>query len=145
MTTPNTEGLWKLNGNTDDASGNPWFTLNRLSLSITSITERQRHSSDAVTLSADDYRKVGDRKFLRLTTGTNPASFWGAETTFVYVPEVDAANRDIVTLKLCEIDLNFQAYDREKSGADWEGEQKDYKKRRASVFREIREGLTPII
>ncbi len=129
----------------DDASGSEWFVLNRLSTSITSVTERQRHSDDAVTLSTDDWRKVGDRKFLRLTDGTNPASFWGKEVIFTYVPEIDADMRDLVTLELCEMDLNFQAFDREKSGADWEGEQKDYRKRRNGLFRQIREGLSPII
>ena len=130
---------------TDDGSGNQRIVLNRLSTSIASITERQRASDDAVTLSTDDWRKVGDRVFLRLQDGTNPASFWGQETVFTYVPEIDADNRDVVTLKLCKMDLNFQAYDREKSGADWEGEQKDYKARRRAVFGEIREGLTPIL
>ncbi len=130
---------------TDDASGSAWIVLNRLSSSITTVTERRRHSNAAVTLSADDWRKVGDRRFLRLQDGTNPASCWGAETVFTYVPEIDANNRDVVTLKLCKMDINFQAYDREKSGADWEGEQKDYKARRRAVFAEIREGLTPIL
>jgi hypothetical protein len=128
-----------------DASGSEWFFLDRLSTSITTVTERRRHTSDAVTLSADDFRKVGDRKFLRLTDGTNPASFWGKEVVFTYVPEVDADMRDLVTLQLCKMDLAFQAFDREKSGADWEGEQKDYKSRRRGLFRQIREGLAPII
>lgn len=130
---------------TDDASGSAWIFLNRLSVSITSVTERRRNSSAAVTLAADDYRKVGDRKFLRLADGTNPASTWGREVVFTYVPEIDADVRDVVTLKLCKMDLEFQAFDREKSGSDWEGEQKDYKTRRRNVFREIREGLAPII
>ena len=130
---------------TEDASGNPWVVLNRLSTSITSITERRRHSDDAVTLSTDDWRKVGDRKFLRLTDGTNPASFWGKEVVFTYVPEIDADMRDLVTLELCKMDINFQAFDREKAGDNWEGEQKDYRKRRNGLFRQIREGMTPII
>ena len=129
----------------DAASGNQRIVLNRLSTSITTITERQRNSDAAVTLSTDDWRKVGDRVFLRLADGSNPAGAWGREVVITYVPEIDADVRDVVTLKLCQMDINFPASDREKSGADWEGEQKDYKARRKAVFREIREGLTPIL
>lgn len=130
---------------TDDASGNPRIVLNRLSTSITSITERRRASSDEVTLSTDDWRKVGDRIFLRLADGTNPASTWGREVVITYVPEIDSDMRDLVTLQLCKMDIEFQSFDRQKAGADWEGEQKDYRKRRNGLFRQIREGLTPIL
>ncbi len=130
---------------TGDASGSEWFALTRRSTAFTSVTERRRHSSDEVTLSSDDYRKVGDYKLLRLASGTNGASFWGKEVVATYTPEVDTEVRDRVTLDLCVVDINFQAFDREKSGADWEGEQKDYKARRRELLRQIREGQSPII
>ncbi len=130
---------------TADASGSKWFVLSRKSTAFTSITERRRHSSDAVTLSSDDYRKIGDYTLLRLTDGTNGASFWGKEVVVTYTPEVDTTVRDRVTLDLCMVDINFQAYDREKSGADWEGEQKDYKGRRRELLRQVREGQSPIL
>ncbi len=128
-----------------DASGSRRLVLHRRSTTFTSITERRRHSSDEVTLSSDDYRKIGDYTLLRLPDGTNGASFWGKEVVITYTPEVDTAVRDRVTLDLCMVDINFQAFDREKSGADWEGEQKDYKGRRRELLRQVREGQSPIL
>ena len=130
---------------TGDASGSQWFVLSRRSTAFTSVTERRRHSSDEVTLAADDFRKVGDYKLLRLADGTNGASFWGKEVVVTYTPEVDTDVRDRVTLDLCVVDINFQAFDREKSGDNWEGEQKDYKARRRELLRQIREGQSPIL
>lgn len=128
-----------------DASASARLTVSRRSTSITSVTERTRHSSDAVTLSANDYRKIGAITFLRLNSGDNPASFWGKEVTFVYVPEVDTELRERVTLDLCMLDIQLRAFDREEKGADWEGEQKDHKARRRAVLAQIREGRALII
>jgi hypothetical protein len=128
-----------------DASNSAKLTVSRLSTSITSVTERTRHSSDAVTLSANDYRKIGNITFLRLGSGDNPASFWGKEVTVVYVPEVDLQLRDRVTLDLCMMDIELRAFDREKKGSDWEGEQKDHKARRRALLAQIREGRSQIL
>ena len=128
-----------------DSSGSQWFLLTRIPTAFTSVTERRRHSDAAVTLAADDFRQVGNYKLLRLSDGTNPASVWGKEVIVIYTPDVDTDVRDRVTLDICVVDLNFQAFDREKAGANWEGEQKDYKARRRELLRQIREGMTPII
>lgn len=106
--------------------------------SITSVTERRSPRGDETALSANDYRLVGSYRLLRLTGGDNGASYWGWEVVVVYVPEVDAAVRDRVALDLVQIDVEFRALDREKVG-DWEGEQKDYKKRRRALLAQVRE------
>lgn len=128
-----------------DASNSAKLTVSRRSTATTSVAERRRHSSDEVTLSSNDYRKIGAITFLRLNSGDNPASFWGKEVTIVYVPEVDTDLRDRVTLDLCMLDIEFSAFDREKKGADWEGEQKDHKARRRALLAQIREGRSPIL
>lgn len=128
-----------------NASGSRWFLLTRTATAFTSVTERRRHTSDEVTLSSDDYRQVGPVRLLRLSDGTNPASAWGAEVIAIYTPEVDTDVRDRVTLDICVVDLNFQAFDKEKSGANWEGEQRDYKARRRELLRQVREGMAPIV
>ena len=126
------------------AAGADWFTVSRLITTVTSIVERRRHSSSAVTLSSDDYRQVGSYRFLRLRDGANPALGWGAEVVITYVPEVDSDVRDRVTLDLCQVDLEFKAYESEKSG-DWSGSQKDYVARRRELLSQIREGASPIV
>ena len=122
-----------------------WVSIQRPAVTIDSITERRRHTSAEVTLAADDYRLVGKYRLLRLTDGTNGAAFWGHEILITYTPEVDQDVRDRVTLDLSQIDLEFRAYDREKS-ADWEGEQKQgWKKKRVHLLRQIREGRSLIV
>lgn len=121
------------------AAGASFLALSRRHTAIVSIVERRRHSSDPVTLSANDYRDVGDYRLMRLNTGDNAASFWGAEAVVTYVPEVDADVRDRVTLDLAMLDIEFRAYEREKAG-DWEGEQKEWKARRRELLTHIREG-----
>lgn len=124
------------------ATNSEWLTLNRRSAAITSITERRRHSSPAVTLSSNDFRKVGGYRFLRSVNGDNPFMTWGAEVVISYVPEVDTDVRDRVALDLAQIDLEFRAYDTEKSG-DWSGSQKEWKARRRELLTHIREGRSP--
>lgn len=128
-----------------DASNSVRLTVSRRSTSITSVTERRRHSSDAVALSSNDYRKIGAITFLRLNSGDNAASFWGKEVTIVYVPEVDTELREIVTLELCMYAIEHSSFDREKKGADWEGEQKDYKARRRASLAQLHEGRSAIV
>lgn len=111
---------------------------------VTSITERRRVSSAPVVLAADDYLQVGEYRFIRLGTGTNPASIWGDLVELVYVPDTDPETRDRAALDVAQIDIEFRAYDREKSG-DWEGEQKDWKARRREVLAQVREGNSPLV
>ena len=129
---------------TMEAFGARFLVLSRRSAAFVSITERLRFSSDVVTLSTNDYRKVGGYKLMRLADGDNPSSFWGSEVVITYTPEVDTEVRDRVALDLCQVDLEFRAYDREQS-PDWEGEQKDWKARRRELLTHIKEGRSPIV
>lgn len=129
---------------THSALGAQFLALSRRSTAFSSITERRRYSSDAVTLSANDYRKVGDYRLLRLSDGDNPSGSWGSEVVVTYTPEVDTEVRDRVALDLCQVDIEFRPYDREQS-PDWEGEQKDWKARRREVLTHVKEGRSPII
>ncbi len=112
--------------------------------SITSISERVTIYVDAVTLSANDYRAVGDYRILRLSTGDNARGTWGQEVVVTYVPEIDADLRDSVTLDLCQMVVEFRALDRVEIG-DWEGEQKDYSKRRKALLATVREGRSTVL
>ena len=123
------------------AANSEWLTLGRRSTSITSITERRRHTSDPVVLSANDYREVGDIRILRVHDGDNPAQSWGQEVEIVYVPEVDQDVRDRVALDLAHVDIEFRAYAEETSG-DWSGKA-DWKKARRELLTQIREGRSP--
>lgn len=125
------------------ASGVRLLPLSRRHASITTIVERRLLSSDPVTLAANDWREVGSYRLLRLASGTNPASCWGAEVAISYVPEVDAALRNRVTLDLIQMDCDFRSYDTEKVG-DWSGTQNDYRSRRAALLSQIREGRTMV-
>ena len=127
------------------ARNSAWVSIQRPAGTIDTVTERRRHRSTEVTLAADDYRLVGPYRLLRLTDGTNGAPHWGDEVAVTYTPEVDQAIRDRVTLDLSQVDLEFRAYDKEKS-ADWEGDQKKgWKGKRVQLLRQIREGRSPIV
>lgn len=128
---------------TYDAMGNQWISLRRRSTAITSIVERRSYGSDPVTLEANDWRKVGGYKLLRLTGGTNSASTWGREVIVTYVPEIDAEIRDRVALDLVELDVEFRAFDSESVG-DWAGVQRDYKATRRDLLSQVREGRSPV-
>jgi hypothetical protein len=125
------------------ASGVRMLPLTRRHASITSIVERRLLSSDPVTLDASDWREVGGYRLLRLSSGTNPAASWGAEVVVTYVPEVDAALRERVTLDLIQMDAEFRAFDSENVG-DWSGTQNDYRVRRQGLLSQIREGRSMV-
>lgn len=126
------------------ARNSDWTSVLRPVSSITSIVERQRSSSDPVTLAADDYRLVGKYRIFRFTDGTNPARCWGDELLITYVPEADTATRDRVALDLSALSIEFRAYEREKSG-DWDGEQKLWRQRHRALLAQVREGRSPIV
>lgn len=125
------------------ATNSEWIATSRRMASVTSIEERRRVRSDPINLSANDYRIVGATRLLRESGGDNGASFWGAQVTITYVPEVDQDVRDRVTLDLSAVDLEFRAYEQERSG-DWSGKA-DWKKQRSQLLRQVREGRSPIV
>lgn len=126
------------------ASGAKEISMVRRVTSITQVDERRLRSTDAVTLSANDYRLVGNYRLFRLTDGDNGFSTWGQEVVVVFVPEIDQEIRDRVALDLVQMDVEFRALDKESVG-DWEGEQKDYKSRRKALLRQVREGRSPVV
>ena len=124
---------------TQFASGLKQIVLKRRAASITSINERGTATADPVTLSANDWRTVGNYGLRRLTDGDNPASHWGAEVVIAYVPEIDSNLRDRVVFDLVQLAVEFRAFDEEETG-DWKGKQKDYNKRRKAVLAQVSEG-----
>ena len=125
------------------ASGRRSFSLLRRAVSISSVTERRCLGSEPVTLSADDYRRVG-YELIRIATGTNPAITWGHEVIVEYAPEVDSSLRDRVVLDVCQMDAEFRALANEKTG-DWQGDYSDHEARRDSLFRQVQEGRSLVV
>lgn len=126
------------------ALGSRFVALSRRHTSISSITERGSPYADEDTLSANDYREIGEYKILRLGDGDNPRSRWGETVTVTYVPEVDEDLRDSVTMDLAQMVVEFRALDKETVG-DWSGEQKDYQKRRRALLATIKEGRSVVL
>lgn len=126
------------------AWGAPEISLGRRASSITKITEIASRHSDPVVLSANDFRRSGDYRLVRLTNGDNPASCWGFEVSVEYVPEVDPALRDRVALDVIQVDVEFRALESEGVG-DWDGSYADYQERREAVLAQVREGRSPVL
>lgn len=86
--------------------GNSYIFLRRRAASIDSITELD--GTTETELDADDFRLRGDGlSVLRLGTGTNPRTWWGAPITVAYAPLDDVADRKRVQIALVQLDLNF--------------------------------------
>lgn len=126
------------------AFGAPEIALSRPASSVDKVTEIAHRHADPVVLAADDFRRSGKYRLVRLTTGTNPASTWGHEVEVEYTPEVDPALRDRVTLDVVQMDVEFRAYATEDEG-DWGGSQVDHQARRDAKLAEIREGRSPVL
>ncbi len=123
-----------------DGTNSDFMSVLRPVAAVLSIIERRSHTSDAVTLSTNDYRLVGKYKFLRLGDGDNPARCWGVEVQFNYTPEVDTAVRDRVTLDLSQVDVEYRPFNEEKVGkGEWEGKA-DWNKQRRELLAQVREG-----
>lgn len=128
-----------------DGTNSDWIAVLRPVAAVVSIIERRSHTSDAVTLSANDYRLVGKTRFLRLTNGDNPARCWGVEVQLNYTPEVDTAVRDRVTIDLCHVDVEYRPFDQEKTGkGEWDGKA-DWGKQRRELLAQVREGRSLIV
>lgn len=127
------------------ASNSDWVSVLRPVAAVVSIIERRSHTSDPITLSANDYRLVGKYRFLRLTGGDNPARCWGVEVEFNYTPEVDEDIRDRVAIDLCHVDIEYRPFDEERLGkGEWEGKA-DWMKQRRDLLSQVREGRSLIV
>lgn len=72
------------------------------------------------TLAADDYRVLhGGRTLQRLADGTNGRSCWAPEVEISYTPVSDSRQREEVTIKLVQLDLNWRGLTSERAG-DWQ-------------------------
>lgn len=122
------------------ASGLEFLFVKRPIATITSIAERRSETDDPTVLDADDYRQLGNRRLRRLTSGTNPATYWGEEVIVVYDPVNRQEIRDRTLIDLVKLNVEFRGLDKEKVG-DWEGEQQKYQDRRDEVLRDLDDGL----
>lgn len=81
--------------------------LGRAADSVTSIVEDNLYGTDPITLAADDYAlSPAGTVVERLSTGTNPRSFWRTGVTVVYAPRDDEALRKEVQRDLVRLTLN---------------------------------------
>ncbi len=83
---------------------------------INSIKERTEQNSDQVTLAADDFRIVGNRQIIRLSTGTNSATFWGIEAVIDYDPVDNIDLRNSTLIELIRIAMDISLKQSEKDG-----------------------------
>lgn len=144
-----TEAVEREHGDTTEvethlASGTKKLILKRRPSSIDSITERHHLEDDAVTLSSNDYRQIGNRILYRLGDGDNPEDHWGQEVVITYTVEVDANLRDRVILDLVQLAVEFRGVESEEEG-DYSGDQSDYHDRREKLLRQIREPSLPLV
>lgn len=126
------------------AKGIKRLVLKRKPATISAVKERIDILDSEVTLSANDYRQLGQRILLRLGDGDNPADHWGEEVVVTYTAEVDTALRDRVILDLVQLAAEFGAYQSEEAG-DWQGDQSDYHERRSKLLAQIREPSMPLL
>lgn len=87
------------------------------------ITEYEpRISGDAAAetvLSSSDYRVLNAGKTLeRLNGGTNSREVWAPLVRIAYTPIDASANREAVTIKLMQLDIQYRGLTAEKAG-DW--------------------------
>jgi hypothetical protein len=86
--------------------GQSYIFLRRRAASIDSIVERV--GTTDTTLDVTDYRLRGDGvSILRLASGVNQRSWWGAPITVSYEPLDDLEERKRVQRALVMFDLNF--------------------------------------
>ncbi len=84
--------------------GTRYVTLARPVDTVTSVTETLLN--DSRTLATNDYRIRG-YLLERLITGTNGRFRWWGDVTVVYTPIDDTALRDMVTIDLCKLALDY--------------------------------------
>jgi len=80
--------------------------LSRAPSEITEVVERWGDTD--TTLSADDYELVANwRRLNRLSTGTNPTSYWGELVKVTYTPADRNDERKLVLVDLCKLELEY--------------------------------------
>ena len=108
---PHVTQLDTLEGN---AGANAVFLTRRISV-VLSATETVEGTE--TVLAADDYKIVHDGRGLqRLSTGTNPATYWGESVVVSYTPESDSAERIRVCIDLVKLSVGYSAKKEERIG-----------------------------
>lgn len=103
--------------------------------SIVSVTETVWDVE--TVLSTNDYRVWYNGRMLeRLNTGTNPRWYWGTPVSLVYLPINDNFQRQEIIIKVCILDLQYNASESTKIG-DYAETFKDYQKERVSLLRSL--------
>ena len=112
------------------------ISLTRPLDSVTNVTE-QIFDADPVVLAVDDYFISGNQ-LQRLTTGTNPRTYWGHKVTVVYAPVNNEATRKGVIIDLVKLAVAYQGVKADGAG-DYRMTAPAYKAARAEVL----DALTP--
>ena len=99
---------------------------------ITTVTEIIADVSTA--LSANDYRKIGNRELRRLADGTNPRTLWGDEVVIVTAPVSDVDQRTRVQVDLVKLAIQYQAVRSQSLGAGLSFDFPDYEKERQAIL-----------
>jgi hypothetical protein len=109
--------------------------LRRLASAISSVTEHKADGDLALVvpgLTTADMRLLQGRAVERLTTGTNPSSYWYEKTTVTYVPN------DLSRRKQCVIDLVRLAVERRGVASEGTGDYRftglDYEAERQKII-----------
>jgi hypothetical protein len=107
--------------------------------SIMSIVEKV--GDEETTLETDDYDVIATgRRIDRLSTGTNPRTYWEGRVTVIYVPTGQADERKMVLIDLCKLTCEYNALKSENSG-DYSMSQKEYKKERDELLSQLNDGI----
>lgn len=77
-------------------------------------------AGDETVLAADDYRVTnGGRTLVRLTGGSNPATWWAPLVRVTFTPLAMVAARDEVTIKLIQLDLSYRGALKSERAGDY--------------------------
>ena len=90
--------------------------VNRSIGSIDSIAERDVFEAAPVTLSANDYERIGQRELRRLRGGDNPRLFWAPITEITYTPAVNTSARQRAQIDLVKLGVEYSAFENERYG-----------------------------
>lgn len=106
--------------------------LSRPPSEITEVVERWGDTE--TTLSADDYELIANWKRLnRLSTGTNPTSFWGDRVKVTYTPVDQNDERKGVLVDLCKLEIEYTGNAADSSG-DVKATKKELRAARAGIL-----------
>jgi hypothetical protein len=114
-----------LDGDRDLYGDHRFLTLWRALDGSQTVTVVEIDGTDETTLAADDYRVLhGGRTLERLVDGTNGRKRWQRLVRVAYTPVSDQPQRDEVTIKLVQLDVEYRGLSGERAG-DWQASYPD--------------------